>query len=89
VATKKVYVSRMQRDAAKRIVARSASTGRYVSSAVKKVADAVPPPYSRSAASGRYVTQAAAARHPTTTVAESANGPRSTTSSSRSKQPPS
>jgi hypothetical protein len=37
---KKVYVTRVQKDAAKMLVNRSAVTGRYVSSNVRKIADA-------------------------------------------------
>ena len=37
---KKVYVTRVQKDAAKMLVNRSAVTGRYVSSNVRKIANA-------------------------------------------------
>ncbi len=37
---KKVYVTRVQRDAAKMLVTRSSVTGRYVSSNVRKIANA-------------------------------------------------
>lgn len=37
---KKVYVTRVQKDAAKMLVKRSAVTGRYVSSNVRKIANA-------------------------------------------------
>jgi hypothetical protein len=37
---KKVYVTRVQKDAAKLLVSRSAVTGRYVSSNVRKIANA-------------------------------------------------
>jgi hypothetical protein len=37
---KKVYVTRVQKDAAKMLVNRSALTGRYVSSNVRKIANA-------------------------------------------------
>ena len=73
MATKKVYVSRVQRDAAKRIVARSAATGRYVSSAVSKVAGAESPSRSRSAVTGRYVTPATSTHHPKQTQTESSS----------------
>jgi hypothetical protein len=39
---KKVYVTRVQRDAAKLLVDRSATTGRYVSPNVRKIANAQP-----------------------------------------------
>lgn len=37
---KKVYVTRVQKDAAKMLVSRSAVSGRYVSSNVRKIANA-------------------------------------------------
>ncbi len=39
---KQVYVTRVQRDAAKLLVDRSAITGRYVSPSVRKIANAEP-----------------------------------------------
>lgn len=39
---KKVYVTRVQKDAAKMLVDRSALTGRYVSANVRKIANAQP-----------------------------------------------
>lgn len=65
---KKVYVTSAQRSAAKTLVSRSAKTGRYVSQAVNRIADA--DGTTRSAKSGRYVSATAAARNPTTTVSE-------------------
>jgi hypothetical protein len=40
LAEKKVYVTRAQKDAARTIVKRSASTGKYVSRNVEKIANA-------------------------------------------------
>ncbi|HEX8305503.1 MAG TPA: hypothetical protein VF612_11545 [Jatrophihabitans sp.] len=40
--SKKVYVTRVQKDAAKMLVNRSAVTGRFVSSNVRKIANAQP-----------------------------------------------
>lgn len=62
---KKVYVTRVQKDAAKMLVSRSAVTGRFVSSNVRKIANA------RTATAGQ-------AAHPKTTVTEQAAHPKTT-----------
>jgi hypothetical protein len=65
---KKVYVTRVQKDAAKMLVNRSAVTGRYVSSNVRKIANAHTTVTERASHPTTTVTQQAS--HPTTTVTE-------------------
>jgi len=58
--TRTIRVTAAQKNAAKALVARSAKTGRHVSSSVSKIANAKTT--TRSAITGRYVTKGAGDR---------------------------
>jgi len=59
--SKKVVVTKAQQDAAKAIVKRSATTGKYVRSSVAKMAHAPVTPASRSVSTGRYLSSSSTA----------------------------